>query len=671
MKKLLMTICLLLALVCALALAEEATGLTWTRDGNKVTSSRLNDGKDSTVVAIAAETQQGMQTRVKGEIRSAYIRTQSKLEKVQLQYRDADKKWVTVAEAINPPAELVLRSPQPITGDIRVLFTYESRRATKLAELRLFENELNPDLHDWQNAITADVLVLCDSLEDIDPELMGTWTATGRSVLVCSLSHDEKDPLPAQDRLWDAGLSMLPRMGGFRASAQNAEKTLKSWGRDKVAAQVEKWIADAEARVVIWVGDVMPMVLEDLNLAVDVQMADYAMDAILELGDMPALEQPEEPAVTEEPEVQAETTPEPAAEATAAPAAVSTAEPTAEPTPEPTAEPVQSAYVRVDYTRPEYFGAYAAAEHADVNEIPYPMNRTAEGYLPEGEFIYRNADDKGLWAYLSPTLQVEIVRYTVKNPAQSYFVADVKFDVNAEQLKVQEYEYAKMKNQMIWPKTLAQSSRMVLAVNSDFYFYRVDHNQTKGNILRNGRVLYNLTTARGNDTFPNLDTMALHDDGSMSVYAGNEITADKLQAMGTVHDALSFGPYLIRNGELRNYTGKNYDKIAPRTAIGMIEPGHYIVLVVEAGITGSATVQGAKGMTITEVGNLMYAFGCNEGFMLDGGSTSVMLFMGDYINRTGHMDTGKLSTPRNQNELLGIGRSEEVDTDWFDGRPKK
>ena len=38
---------------------------------------------------------------------------------------------------------------------------------------------------------------------------------------------------------------------------------------------------------------------------------------------------------------------------------------------------------------------FASAEHADPAEIPYPDNRQEDGYLPEGEFVYEDAE-KGL-----------------------------------------------------------------------------------------------------------------------------------------------------------------------------------------------------------------------------------------------------------------------------------
>ncbi len=321
--------------------------------------------------------------------------------------------------------------------------------------------------------------------------------------------------------------------------------------------------------------------------------------------------------------------------------------------------------------RPEYLADYTTAVYTDPATIPYPDNRDAEGYMMEGEFLHEDAEN-GLWAYLSPTVQVEIVRFTQADPAQRWFVADVRFKPEQEQFKQYVDIKSSMKNHMNYGQTLAQMNQLVIGINSDFYFYRKENKQVLGNIIRGGKVVSNLDRKRG-DSFPNLDTMALHDDGRMTVYSANEVTADEILAQGDVHDALSFGPWLIRDGELRDYRGKNYDKIAPRTALGMVEPGHYILLVVEAGLKGNKTGDGitARGFTVTEVANVLYAYGCVQAFNVDGGNTSQLIFMGEKINRTGNMETGKLASPRNVNELFGVGTSDLVHTDWLHGKPKK
>lgn len=310
---------------------------------------------------------------------------------------------------------------------------------------------------------------------------------------------------------------------------------------------------------------------------------------------------------------------------------------------------------------------FVFAEYNDTSLIPYPENRDENGYLTEGEFVYEEPE-LGLWAYLSPTVQVEIVQYDGNwdRYDERWFVAEVKFDTAAESFsqhtwfqkdEAGEKIRGDFSDQQIWPKTLAQADRMVIAVNSDYYLYRVK-NKTTGNILRSGEVIYDFNKPSG---YPNLDCVAFFADGSMAVYDGNETTATELKEQGAV-DVLSFGPWLVRDGVLRDYDGKNYNAREPRMAIGMVEPGHYILIDCEGRVPN-----GPRGLTLNELGALLYAHGVNEAINMDGGTTSVLIFMGEKLNRTGH-DT-YVTSPRNQHELFGVGTSEQVRTDWINGKP--
>ena len=321
---------------------------------------------------------------------------------------------------------------------------------------------------------------------------------------------------------------------------------------------------------------------------------------------------------------------------------------------------------------------YASASYSDPAAIPYPENRDENGYLTEGEFVFEDAE-AGLWAYLSPTLQVQIVQYDGNwdKLDQRWFVADVMFDTSAETFARHVWHLDDAagkdvlglnsdgtrgnsnKDQAIWPKTLAQCDRMVLAVNGDYYLDRMNSKST-GNILRQGVVLRDITNGSG---FPNLDSAAFYGDGSMKVFDAKETTATAQLAAGA-HDMVSFGPWLVRDGQMRGYDGRNYDHREPRLAIGMVEPGHYVIVDCEGRVP-----KGPRGLTIRELEALMYYSGANEAINMDGGNTSVLIFMGEKLNRTGH-DT-YISSPRNQNELFGVGFSQQVRTDWVNGEPKK
>ena len=315
-------------------------------------------------------------------------------------------------------------------------------------------------------------------------------------------------------------------------------------------------------------------------------------------------------------------------------------------------------------TRAYCASRFETAQHADPAEIPYPETRQADGYLPEGEdeFVYED-EEKGLWGYCSSTLQVEIVRYAMPEVPHRWFEATVIFRPDRETFQQHTYVNASFKDQQIYPETLAQTSQLVFAVNGDYYPNRADHKWPVGNIIRRRQVLYQYN-AKKSLKFPNLDTLAIRDDGSFSVYAGNEISAEELLAQGDVHDALSFGPYLVRNGQIRIYNGQSADVAEPRCAYGMLSPGRLFFVMVE----GKMPKKGEQGFDLWQLAELMYARGCTEAMNVDGGSTAVMLFMGHKLNRTGKATA--LGSPRNQHELFGIGTSTRVYTDMADGKKK-
>lgn len=340
--------------------------------------------------------------------------------------------------------------------------------------------------------------------------------------------------------------------------------------------------------------------------------------------------------------------------------------------------PVCAAWAEETGMMPEPF---ASAEFNDPAVIPYPENRDENGYLTEGEFVYQNPD-QGLWAYLSPTLQVEIIRYdgVVDGYPQRWFTANLKYDTSAELFALREW-YQKAENgevlrgnmprQEIWVKTLAQNERAVLAISSDYYIRRYK-DQTTGNIVRGGKMVRDVTKTL---SWPFLENAAFFDDGTMAVYDAKETTGTDLAAQGA-RDVVSFGPWLVRDGVLRTEFpdaeqgskryGYVYEDCAPRMGIGMLEPGHYVIVMAE----GLLEDAGARGLTVVQLGQLLYGYGALQAYNLDGGNTAVMIFMGEQLNRNGGGGSKQVSA-RHEEELFCIGYSDQVSTDWINGDPKK
>lgn len=563
-------------------------------------------------------------------VRQVYLRLNALPQSVTLRRLNDKKKWDNAVVIENPGAEFLLTAPHGLTGKVEIVLQFAASTACQVREARLFtEGPLPADMHVWQLGGEADMLVLADRAESLDTAAIAAWTAQGRSVQ-CLVLTNPADPAAAADDLWNAGLRVQPRFLGLTVPADNADdKALtKTWPDMKLQPLLAGVIRMAKPVYAVAQGAareawLMNALTTAVNNAKDYnfQVSDAAANGLWVVSETFA-----------------------GSDAAAIDKALAAWQ-------EKSDAPLRAWCARYE----------KAAQHGDPATIPYPANRLADGYLPEGEFLHEDGEN-GLWAYLSPTVQVEIVRYEQPEFPRVWFVTDVKFKPEAESFQQVLFTKASFKDQQTYPETLAQNANLILGVNGDYYPYRVDHGYPIGNILRNRKVLYDFRPGKSR-AYPNLDTMALHDDGTLSVWGAKEITATQLLERGDVHDALSFGPYLARDGQLRIYDGASWDAKEPRNAIGMVSPGHYKLVTVEGRIS-----TGPAGVNLNMLAEMMFAQGVTDAFNLDGGSTSVLIFMGDKLNRTGANNGKGLGSPRNMHELFGVGTSTLVHTDMLNGK---
>ena len=279
------------------------------------------------------------------------------------------------------------------------------------------------------------------------------------------------------------------------------------------------------------------------------------------------------------------------------------------------------------------------------------------GYLDEGEYVYENPE-AGIWRYCSPTLKVEILRHTETEPLKEiWYEAEVwsRKETFGFVTAVQGEHFRKTD----WPTNVCSKRGAVLAINADYASYRWGNMRFKkqrykvGILLREG-VIYNTETKKsGGTSFPNLDTLALYPDGNMEVHDSKELTAEEYLARGAT-DVIAFGPWLIRDGKLNERLKKFGTSRAQRTALGMVEPGHYFAMTLEG------REKESKGGDITFLAQKLLDRGCVTGFNMDGGETACMLFMGKQLNRVG-MAHNKMGHARKEAEFLAIGTSVQVE----------
>lgn len=276
-----------------------------------------------------------------------------------------------------------------------------------------------------------------------------------------------------------------------------------------------------------------------------------------------------------------------------------------------------------------------------------------EGFMDgEGEFLYENPD-QGVWRYASDTLKVEIYRYYDKKARQTWYEAEI-WAAEGENFHMIANDEDKRMSSTDYPKNISKKHGVVVAVNSDYAHLRKQQKTRMGIIIRDGEVLSERTKANFATGFPNLDTLALLPDGDMQVFLSNELKAKDYLEMGA-YDVLAFGPYLIKDGELNTKGLKKYGtSAAPRTAVGMVEPGHYFLMMLEG------RHNQAKGAGVSWLAERLLEKGCTVGFNLDGGQTSCMVFMGKQISKIGKSAKQKAKSlnARKTAEILGIGTSD-------------
>ena len=274
----------------------------------------------------------------------------------------------------------------------------------------------------------------------------------------------------------------------------------------------------------------------------------------------------------------------------------------------------------------------------------------AQGYAAYGEYVYQNAET-GEYHYTSPTLQVHITRHQDTDPKVVWHEAQI-YSRNGTLFHV--WPFNPQKATATAQQTLiAQKHHLVFAINGDFSHLRIGWDATVGLLIRNQSIIFSRTYKKTTTRYPNLDNLAFLPDGSMLAQGRNDATMDDYLSLGA-YDLLAFGPVLIHNGIVNSRAFGRYGwERAPRTALGMVSPGHYVAIMVEG------RHENSRGWSTTHLAAHMAALGVTEALNLDGGQSATMIFMGKQIIRVGNSKS-LTARPRKSAEVVGIGQSKLV-----------
>jgi exopolysaccharide biosynthesis protein len=204
----------------------------------------------------------------------------------------------------------------------------------------------------------------------------------------------------------------------------------------------------------------------------------------------------------------------------------------------------------------------------------------------------------------------------------TYYVADVAV-ADATQLRSAFAKDQFGENITETTSAIAAENDAIFAINGDYYGFR-----STGIEIRNG-VVYRDEGAR--------EGLAFYTDGHVEVYDETATTAEELLAAG-VWNTLSFGPAIVADGAVvegiesvevdTNVGNHSIQGEQPRTAVGIISENHYVFVVVDGRDEGYS-----RGVTLTELADIMIGLGATTAYNLDGGGSSTMYFDGTVVNQ--------------------------------------
>ncbi len=183
----------------------------------------------------------------------------------------------------------------------------------------------------------------------------------------------------------------------------------------------------------------------------------------------------------------------------------------------------------------------------------------------------------------------------------------------------------------------ASSVGAILAINGDYYGA-----QEKGYVLRNG-VLYRSSAKQ------NTDALVIGMDGHFSIVSESGTSAETLQSENA-WQVLTFGPALVVDGEVSVSANEEVGRSMqsnPRTAIGEIDAGHYLLVVADGRTSQSS------GLSLQELAEVMQSLGAKVAYNLDGGGSSTMVFQGRVVNQP--TTTGRSIQERSVSDIVYIG----------------
>ena len=239
-------------------------------------------------------------------------------------------------------------------------------------------------------------------------------------------------------------------------------------------------------------------------------------------------------------------------------------------------------------------------------------------------------------SYSDDNISVKLTEKTVSNT--QVYIADVTVS-SSEYLKTAFAQNTYGNNVTAKTSETAANNNAILAVNGDYYGAN-----TTGYVIRNG-VVYRDTVREDSSN----GDLAIYKDGSFKIIYEDQVSADQLVKDGVVN-LLAFGPSLVENGEIVVDTNSEVGQSMssnPRTAIGIIDENHYIIIVSDGRTSES------EGLSLYQMAEIMKSYGVKTAYNLDGGGSSTLYFNGQVINKP--TTNGNTISERSVSDIVYIG----------------
>lgn len=214
------------------------------------------------------------------------------------------------------------------------------------------------------------------------------------------------------------------------------------------------------------------------------------------------------------------------------------------------------------------------------------------------------------YTYKSSTLNIDLKRKSIHGIP--YWVAVVQ-TANASQLK-SALSYGTYGGARQTTSSAVSSNGGVIGINGSAFSYQTGKPSPLGMCIKNGVIYGNYHTS--------YSVMAVKNDGT--IYTPKMGLLGDVLLKARVKDTYNFGPVLIKNGKAQPAWAETA-KYYPRTAVGMVKPGKYVLLVTDTGTY--------SGLNHWDLVNIFNSYGCQYAYNLDGGGSVTMYYNGKVMNR--------------------------------------